>query len=218
MALVRPSVELSTKTNIKPVGNRLHEATAEDFAEIASLLNSYADAIEALQLSQSPNPFYGRYTSIALLEAAYTTGEENAWAVIDAGAGITPQIAIWDNIGLNWEISGAVSNTIEVANFAALPAPGTIDKWYVTLDTNYLYRWYNSRYNLIGVPATHEVKIQGALVDITGKTDLSVFENNDKFRYWDNERYVQGLIIDASSITLPDDLDDDTKIKIILDF
>lgn len=218
MALTRPSTPLATKSNIKPVGNRLHEATAEDFIEISNLLIEYATAIEALQLATSPNPFYGRYTSLALLQAAYPTGELNAWAVIDAGIGITPQIAIWDNLGLNWEISGYESNTIEVTNYAALPAPGTIDKWYVTLDTNYLYRWYNSQYNLVGVPATYEVKIQGALVDITGKTDLNAFQDGDKFRYWDAERYVQGIIIDATSITLPTDLDDDTKIKIILDF
>lgn len=216
MPITRPSNDLKNKINVIAVGTRTQEATAEDFIELCAILEEVIDAVESLQLTTSPNPYYGSYTSLALLQAAYPVGEANAWAIIDAGVGITPQIAYWNTTSEAWEISGAVDDTIEVANYASLPAPGTTGKWYVTLDTNYLYRWYNAQYNLVGVPATNEVKIQGALVDITGKTDLSAFEVNDKFRYWDGDRYVQGKIIDAAAI-LPDDLDDITKIKLVTD-
>lgn len=61
-----------------------------------------------------------------------------------------------------------------------------------------------------------EVKIQGALVLLEGKQFLSRLEVNDKFRMWVGDRYVVGKIIDETAI-LPDDLDDDTKIKLVID-
>lgn len=68
------------------------------------------------------------------------------------------------------------------------------------------------------IPETlNEVRIQGAIVDIQGKTDLTAFQIGDRFRYWTADRYVQAKII-SLPVILPDDLDDATKIKIILDF
>lgn len=135
--------------------NRKYFATEAD--EVKAVVNAHADDIEdhetrvsALELSQSPNPFYGRYTSLALLQAAYPVGELNAWAVIDAGAGITPQIAFWDNIGAAWEISGATDFIIYVANEAALPAPGLTQKLYVTNDKGNIYVWIGAAYLLVG--------------------------------------------------------------------
>ena len=39
-----------------------------------------------------------------------------------------------------------VDDVIEVANFAALPVTGETGKIYVTVDTNYEYRWSGSTY------------------------------------------------------------------------
>lgn len=208
-------VTYPAKTNDPSDPDIINKYFATEANEVKAVANDHADRIDNIEanLIVSSNPFYGRYTSLALLQAAHPMGEVNAWAVIDAGAGITPLIAIWDNIGGDWEIAGFVDTTVEVANYAALPAPGTSGFWYVTLNTNYLYRWYNGQYNLVGVPATHEVKIQGALVEIEGKTDLSVFEVDDKFRYWDGDNYVTGKIVDDTAI-IPDDLYSGTKIKL----
>jgi hypothetical protein len=62
-----------------------------------------------------------------------------------------------------------------------------------------------------------EVKIQGLIVQTAGKTDLTILENNDLFRYQTANRYVVGVILDATSITLPEDLDDINKIKLQYD-
>jgi hypothetical protein len=61
-----------------------------------------------------------------------------------------------------------------------------------------------------------EVKIQGGIVLIEGKQFLNRLEVDDKFRMWDGDRYVVGKILDDTAI-LPDDLDDDTKIKLVID-
>lgn len=45
-----------------------------------------------------------------------------------------------------------VDDVVEVANFAALPVTGETGKIYVTLDTNYTYRWSGSVYVKIGQP------------------------------------------------------------------
>jgi hypothetical protein len=66
----------------------------------------------------------------------------------------------------------------------------------------------NSDRNLI------EVKIQGLLVQAAGKTDLTILQDNDLFRYHTADRYSVGTILDASSITIPQDLDDSNKIKL----
>lgn len=207
-----PSTELKDKINIKPVGTRSQEATAEDFQEIGTILDDHALQIDALVNADSSNPYYGRYTSLGNLQAAHTTGEVNAWAVIDTGVGTTPQIAFWD--GDSWELALAVDNTIEVTNYNALPAIGTEGKWYVTQNTNYLYRWYNSKYNLVGVPTNLEVLISGFYVITTGKTNLSAWEDGDKFRGWYGNRYLVGIVLDATNLNMPNDVDDETKIEL----
>ena len=59
-----------------------------------------------------------------------------------------------------------------------------------------------------------EVIIQNAYVLTAGKTDLTKLEVNDKFRMWHGERYVVGIIRDATAI-LPNDLDTNKVILII---
>jgi hypothetical protein len=62
-----------------------------------------------------------------------------------------------------------------------------------------------------------EVKIQGLIVQTAGKTDLTILQDNDLFRYHTASRYCVGVILDASSITIPQDLDDSNKIKLQYD-
>jgi hypothetical protein len=50
------------------------------------------------------------------------------------------------------QLPSYVDDVIEVATFAALPVTGETGKIYVTLDTNYSYRWSGSTYVFIGRP------------------------------------------------------------------
>ena len=50
------------------------------------------------------------------------------------------------------QLPSYVDDVIEVATFAALPVTGETSKIYVTLDTNYSYRWSGSTYVFIGRP------------------------------------------------------------------
>ena len=150
MALTRPTTDFKNKTNINPVQNRPTEATAEDFQEAGALFDEYADAIEALQNDQSPNPFYGRHTSLGALQAAFPTGELNAWAIIDAGAGITPVIAAWDDIGAEWELAAATLDPIFVANQGDLPNPGEANRFYITLDNFNLWVYQGGSWAELG--------------------------------------------------------------------
>ncbi|MFT6125930.1 MAG: hypothetical protein ACJAVA_000372 [Flavobacteriaceae bacterium] len=71
--------------------------------------------------------------------------------------------------------------------------------------------------NWLNLNSLFEVKIQGLLVQTSGKTNLTILENDDLFRYQTANRYVVGVILDASNITLPADLDDTNKIKLQYD-
>lgn len=139
------------KTNNASDPDSINKYFATEANEVKEVTDDHATRIETLEgkLVDSPNPFYGRYTSLAYLEAAYPTGEENAWAVIDAGVGITPQIAFWDDEEEVWEISGATESIMYVANVAALPGTGTVKTWYITLDKKEMYLYYNSQYILM---------------------------------------------------------------------
>jgi hypothetical protein len=62
------------------------------------------------------------------------------------------------------------------------------------------------------VTKTH-VNIQGALVEVSGKTDLTQFEVGDKFTYWyeNDTKYLIGKV-KAIPISLPTDAEDKEKI------
>ena len=53
------------------------------------------------------------------------------------------------------QLPSYVDDVIEVATFSALPPTGETSKIYVTLDTNYSYRWSGSTYVFIGRPITN---------------------------------------------------------------
>ncbi|WP_044403388.1 hypothetical protein [Lacinutrix sp. Hel_I_90] len=127
----------------------------QDANELKNVINNNADILETLEAAaQSPNPYYNRWTSLALLIAAHSTAEINAYAIIDAGAGQTPQIAAWDDVEQLWEIAGAIADKVYVNNFSALPAPGVENVFYITTDNYFTYIWKNNQYNLLNSQTT----------------------------------------------------------------
>ncbi|SDT15910.1 hypothetical protein SAMN05192545_2903 [Maribacter dokdonensis] len=102
MAITRPSINLTEKQNIRAVGNRLNEATAEDYIEIANILNQIIDAVELMTGANTTNTFYGVFTSLGLLQNQYPTAPAGSFANIDSGSGNNVQLALWDDDDNIW--------------------------------------------------------------------------------------------------------------------
>lgn len=174
MPLTRPSAAFSDKTNVNPSINRQQEATAEDFMEAGALFDEYATAIEGLQQEASANPYYGSYTTLVALQTAHPTALTDGWAIIDAGAGITPQIAAWDDIEEQWELAGGTSQVhVFVNTVADLPGTGVEQKDYITLDDMQVRVWHNGEYKIkspINNTTSWQTKIVKTL-DTDGNTD-----------------------------------------------
>lgn len=60
------------------------------------------------------------------------------------------------------------------------------------------------------------VQIDGFQVLLEGKTDSENWEDNDKFEGWYNNVYYVGRIVDASDLTMPDDILDTDKVLLAL--
>ena len=168
------------KVNLRPVGNRVNEATAEDFDDIGLAIEDHAVKIDALTGAATPNPNYGTYTSLALLQAAHTVGVAGAYAIIDQGVGFTPQIAIWDVNDTAWKINAAEESIIFVLNFVNLPAPGVENKIYITTSDFKSYVWKNAQYNLISQSIANDIRVKkfidGFWVDTFGNVNTAVIE------------------------------------------
>ncbi|MGB5821467.1 MAG: hypothetical protein WBG90_18435 [Saonia sp.] len=111
MPALKPSALLKNKSNVRPVGDRATEATAEDFVEMGQIFDDHADRIDALTGGGDANPNYGVFTSLLLLQAAYPAGEDGAYAVIDAGIGTDARIALWDTTDNDWVLQETTSTT-----------------------------------------------------------------------------------------------------------
>jgi hypothetical protein len=74
--------------------------------------------------------------------------------VIDTQKGIANGIAPLDSSSKidSTYLPSYVDDVIEVADYASLPLVGEVSKIYLTLDTNYSYRWSGSVYVFIGRP------------------------------------------------------------------
>ncbi|WP_422105561.1 SGNH/GDSL hydrolase family protein [Winogradskyella sp.] len=119
-----------------------------DANELKDKTNAAMDKIEEVEnnLISSANPFYNSHTSLAALQAAHPIGELNAWAFIDAGAGITPQIARWDTTESVWELTGGSEFIIFENSLTNFPPQGDSTKIYVALDTYFAYVYQNNSY------------------------------------------------------------------------
>jgi len=144
------------KSNIITDPDSVRKFYATEADEIKLVASDHADQIEDLKknLIDSENPHYGRYTSLALLQAAHTTAEEFGWAIIDQGAGISPQIALWNNTSNTWEVSGVTTDKVFVATENDLPNTGAENTWYITTDKKQLFIWYNNKFNQISAGST----------------------------------------------------------------
>lgn len=111
MAASRPSTPLKNKTNVRAVGNRLNEATAEDFQELGAILDNHATILDSLTGGVSQNPSYGVFTSLSLLQATHPTAVEGGYAIIDAGVGTTAKIALWDDTDNIWVLQETTATT-----------------------------------------------------------------------------------------------------------
>lgn len=68
----------------------------------------------------------------------------------------------------------------------------------------------------LSVETPKEVELNGLYVLTLGKTDLTIWENGDKFEGWVGNVYYRGRIVDASALTMPDDILDDTKVSLAI--
>jgi len=85
-------------------------------------------------------------------------GEANGFATL-GGDGKVPSS----------QLPSYVDDVVEVANYAALPIPGETGKIYITLDTNYVYRWAGSTY----VQIIDTSAVWGAITGtLSNQTDL----------------------------------------------
>jgi len=146
MALaLRPSIPLADKTNVNPSINRQTEVTAEDFEELAFILNSYADRFDA-QLQ--PELFYFFHSSLAVLQATYPNAEEDGWAVIVPTNGNQQFIATF-SAGV-WTATAVVA-PIQLFNTKLdRPDPGAEGIFYVVKDEKILSLWYDGSYHPFG--------------------------------------------------------------------
>jgi len=96
------------------------------------------------------------------------------------------------------QLPSYVDDVVEVANYAALPATGETGKIYITLDTNFIYRWSGSAY----IEIKDSSAVWGAITGtLSSQSDL-VTALNAKFDdpTGDTTQYIAG---DGSLITFP---------------
>jgi len=146
MALaLRPSIPLADKTNVNPSINRQTEVTAEDFTELAFILNSYADRFDNML---QPELFYFFHSSLAVLQATYPNAEEDGWAVIVPTNGNQQFIATF-SAGV-WTATAVVA-PIQLFNTKLdRPDPGAEGIFYVVKDEKILSLWYDGAYHPFG--------------------------------------------------------------------
>ncbi len=108
-----PSTFLRNKSNLRAIGNRLTEATAEDFKEIADLFTEVIGVLNAITGPETPNAFYGVHSSLALLMATYPTAVAGGYANIDSGVGEDVRIALWDSNDDIWVLQQTTATTTQ---------------------------------------------------------------------------------------------------------
>src|SRR5690606_37575672 len=149
MPALRPSNGLENKVNIRPTHDRASEAWAEDFQELGNILNDHADILDSITGTVAPNPFYGTFDSLATLQAAFPTAEENAYAIIDSGVGNTPQIVLWNNVTQQWDGGNYVSSVVWLNNLGERPVNGAENTLYIVKDSGEEYYWESGNYELL---------------------------------------------------------------------
>lgn len=144
-----PSITYPTKDSNSSSDSekKFFDTEANEIKTVVNAIRDKAQELDENQVDQSPNPYYGRWATLALLQAAHPTGVVNAFAIIDSGLGVTPQIAAWDNIEGIWELTTSTnSNIVFVSSESQLPSTGVINTFYITQDRYDAYI-YNTEYH-----------------------------------------------------------------------
>jgi hypothetical protein len=96
------------------------------------------------------------------------------------------------------QLPSYVDDVVEVANYASLPATGEVGKIYITLDTNFIYRWTGSTY----VEIKDSSAVWGAITGtLSNQTDLQSALNAKEptitagttLQYWRGDKSWQTL-------------------------
>jgi len=111
MGVKKVGGQVLNKTNIRPVVDRLKEATAEDFKEIGEAINDHADCLERILPVDSPNKNFGTHQSLALLNASFPVGVDGGFALIDSGDSTPTQIVYWNTNTNQWELQVSTATT-----------------------------------------------------------------------------------------------------------
>ena len=135
---LRPSLDLSQKSNVIPSINRRTEATAEDFKELSDIANNHANILDELTQAENRNLFYGIFESKELLEAAFENVQEDGIAIIDPQVG-QQIIAKYKNGA--WTYQEVTAPIQFYPTKLDRPANGETGIWYIVLDEKKAYLW-----------------------------------------------------------------------------
>ena len=102
------------------------------------------------------------------------------------------------------QLPSYVDDVIEVANYAALPATGETGKIYVTIDTNYIYRWTGSVYVEIKDSSAVWGAITGTLSNQTDlQNALNAKANDNAVVHLAGTETIMGAKTFSSAVTAP---------------
>lgn len=219
MAVLKPTYP--TKTNNPSDPANVRQFQYEDANELKSVGENHADHIEtilaALGISEGTGSV-GTFTSLTVLQAAYPTGANGAYAIIDDGLGGTPSVATFNEGTDLWELATPDESVIWVANQAALPGTGIANKLYVALDSGIIYYWDSGQYNTAGGTVTVVTKyiLNNGSQYKTEKGFGNIgtgFEVGDEIFYRDPTTKKRAVYyVKNGSLTLPADFSDTSKL------
>lgn len=183
MSATRPSDEFSNKSNVNPSINRLTEATAEDFQEAATILNNHADILDLVYNEQYHANFVGFFTNLALVAETYPEPPEDSFAILIQN---NQPYGIAVYTGGAWTEQSNVGSINYYANRPAFPGTGQPNVWYIALDSQKAYLWYNDDYQPYGSP---------------GQDGQSAYELAVQYGYQGTEEEWVALQASPSSLT-----------------
>jgi len=162
---LRPSLDLSQKSNVIPSINRRTEATAEDFKELSDIANNHATILDELTQAEQRNLFYGIFGSVELLEAVFENPQEGGYAIIDPQNGLQ-KVAKYIN-GI-WVINEIYAPIIFLPSILNRPEVGQEQVWYVVEDSNTLYLWFGGQWRGFNGGANAELISLDNSIKVTG--------------------------------------------------
>ena len=148
MAAQRPSDLLKNKTDVNQSVDRSTEATAADFIETGEIFEDHANRIDKLERADELAPFYGFFSTLEVLQAAFPAAEINGFAVIDPGNGNPQQIAKFvDGV---WTIPDTAEQLLYFNSKLDFPDVGLEKTWYIAQDSGIAYLYINGSFKAIG--------------------------------------------------------------------